>query len=115
MTKLIYDLSNLKKLCDNNEEFIIDLIKTFKDVALPSIEEIIKNFYERNLESVAYEAHKMIPGISFLGVKDIENLLIKIEKNARNNENYLTMEQDILTVKEMIYKLIEELNKEFNL
>jgi HPt (histidine-containing phosphotransfer) domain-containing protein len=64
---MLYDLSTLRKLSDNDEAFIIDMLQTFKRTAPPILQRMEEYLVEQKFEAVGREAHKMIPGVSFLG------------------------------------------------
>ena len=73
-----YNLSFLQRISDNDESFIIDMIKTFKSNVKNFLDKTDKYFEENDFTGISNETHRFIPGTSFLGAKDLEALLIKI-------------------------------------
>jgi hypothetical protein len=78
-----YDLSMLQKLSDNDEIFIRDMLQTFKRTAPPVISRMEEYASQNKPEAAGKEAHKLIPGVSFLGAKDLENILRIIEEKGK--------------------------------
>jgi len=78
-----YDLSMLRKLSDNDETFIRDMLQTFKRTAPPVISRMEDYASKNKIEAVGREAHKLIPGVSFLGASDLENVLKVIEEKGK--------------------------------
>ena len=83
---MLYDLSTLRKLSDNDETFIIDMLQTFKKITPPILQRMNEYISQQKYEALGREAHKMIPGVSFLGAKELQEVLISIEENAKSGE-----------------------------
>jgi HPt (histidine-containing phosphotransfer) domain-containing protein len=83
---MLYDLSALRKLSDNDETFIIDMLQTFKRTTPPILQRMEEYAAQQKAEAVGREAHKMIPGVSFLGAKELQDLLVSIEDLAKSGE-----------------------------
>jgi HPt (histidine-containing phosphotransfer) domain-containing protein len=84
---MLYDLGTLRKLSDNDETFIIDMLQTFKNTAPPILQRMEGYMSEQKYEAVGREAHKMIPGVSFLGAKHLHKVLVTIEENAKRGQD----------------------------
>ena len=110
-----YDLSLLKKLSNNDETFIVDMLSTFKRTAGPIIERMEKLVAEKRYEALGREAHKFIPGVSFLGIKYLESDLLIIEENAKKGTDLDKMEGLVIQVKVKVKELIEAFEQDFNL
>jgi HPt (histidine-containing phosphotransfer) domain-containing protein len=105
----------LRKLSDNDEKFIIDMLQTFKRTAPPVIarmEEYMKQF---KMEAIGREAHKLIPGVSFLGAKELETILKTIEESCKAGEKKEQMPALIHQVKTIVNELISEFETDFNI
>jgi HPt (histidine-containing phosphotransfer) domain-containing protein len=83
---MIYDLSALRKLSDNDEAFIIDMLQTFKRTAPPILQRMEEYAAQQKFDAAGREAHKMIPGVSFLGASQLQELLVSIEERAKSGE-----------------------------
>ena len=111
----IYDLSLLKKLSNNDEVFIMDMINTFRRTAGPIVERMEKLVADRRYEAIGREAHKFIPGVSFLGIKHLEADLVKIEENSKTGSDPDQMRNLVLQVKTKVAELIQAFERDFNL
>jgi HPt (histidine-containing phosphotransfer) domain-containing protein len=110
-----YDLTMLRKLSDNDENFILDMLQTFKKTAPPVVVRMEEYIAQNKTEAVGREAHKLIPGVSFLGAKELEAILKIIEENGKTGENKEQMEALILQVKTIVNELISEFETDFNI
>jgi hypothetical protein len=110
-----YDLGLLKKLSNNDEVFIVDMINTFRRTAGPIVERMEKLVADKRYEALGREAHKFIPGVSFLGIKYLESDLVKIEENSKTGSDLDQMENLVLQVKTKVAELIYDFEQEFNL
>ena len=86
MNNMLYDLGTLRKLSDNDEAFIIDMLQTFKKTTPPILHRMEEYMSQQKYEALGREAHKMIPGVSFLGAIQLKDLLIRIEEAAKSNQ-----------------------------
>ena len=111
-----YDLSLLKKLAGDDEKFIIDMINTFRVVSPPIIEKMVELEAEKKYDLLGKEAHKLIPGVSFLGADMLKDELIRIESgvkdNSTSNDN---IHEYVHNAREHTYELILTLERDFNL
>jgi len=110
-----YDLSLLKKLSNNDETFIVDMINTFRRTAGPIVERMEKLMAGKRYEALGREAHKFIPGVSFLGIKHLEADLVKIEENSKTGSDLDQMEDLVFQVKKKVAELIQTFEEDFNL
>jgi HPt (histidine-containing phosphotransfer) domain-containing protein len=83
---MLYDLSALRKLSDNDETFIIDMLQTFKKTAPPVFERMAVYLAEQKTEAIGREAHKLIPGVTFLGAKALQDVLVTLEEMAKQGD-----------------------------
>ncbi|MBN2347487.1 MAG: Hpt domain-containing protein [Bacteroidales bacterium] len=110
-----YDLSFLNKISNGDKEFILEMVTAFQEAAPVTIEKLENSLKNKNYVSIAREAHRFIPGISFLGVKHIENDLLKIEDYSKKMENLDQLPELINNVKKNIFELTEQFKTDFNL
>jgi hypothetical protein len=110
-----YDLSMLRKLSDNDEAFILDMLLTFKRTAPPVIARMEEYASQQKPEAAGREAHKLIPGVSFLGAKDLETVLKKVEEKGKAGENSADMVSLIQEAKTLVTDLIADFENDFHL
>jgi HPt (histidine-containing phosphotransfer) domain-containing protein len=110
-----YDLTLLKRLSNNDEVFIVDMLKTFRRTAVPTIERMERHIASGKYEALGREAHKFLPGVSFLGIKYLETDLMIIEENAKSGIDLEAMADLVVQVKTKVKDLIESFEQDFNL
>jgi HPt (histidine-containing phosphotransfer) domain-containing protein len=110
-----YDLTMLRKLSDNDENFILDMLQTFKKTAPPVVARMEEYMAHFKMEAVGREAHKLIPGVSFLGAKELESLLKIIEEGCKAGDKKEQMPDLILQAKTIINELITEFENDFHI
>ena len=108
-----YDLSILRKLSDNDETFILDMLQTFKRTAPPVIARMEEYSSQQKPEAAGREAHKLIPGVSFLGVRDLETVLKGIEEKGKLGEISEDMTSLIQKAKNIINELISDFEHDY--
>lgn len=115
MTDKKYDLSFLKRISDEDQSFIIDMLETFRSTAPVIINKMVMYLEQKRYEALSREAHRFIPGVSFLGVKDLEKDLIEIEGFSKNLENLDSLPLLMDRVKDNVSQLIQCFIEDFNL
>jgi hypothetical protein len=110
---MLYDLSALRKLSDNDETFIIDMLQTYKNTAPPILQRMNEYLKERKFEAIGREAHKMIPGVSFLGALTLKDLLVNIEEIGKTGEGTEKMASLVAQVIHLSNELITCFENDF--
>ena len=111
----IYDLTQLEKIAQNNQEFINEMLKTFCNDAPGIVDKMINYVNKKQYESLHRESHKFIPGVSFLGVATIKANLETIEEYAKSNNKLEELPKLVMKIKSDIDELIDCFKKDFNL
>ncbi len=109
----LYDLAFLNKISGGDTDFIREMISTFKEVAPEYLLKARKLFNDQAIEALSKETHRVIPGISFLGAKQLESDLMLIEEYTKKNENLESIPALIDSVDEKINQLIQIFNRDF--
>jgi len=110
---MYYDLSMLKTLSNNDESFIIDMLQTFKRTTPQALQRMEEYVAQQKYEAAGREAHKMIPGVSFLGAKHLQELLVSIEERAKSGEGLEAIPQKVAEVITKSNELIICFEKDF--
>lgn len=115
--KTLYDLTQVKKLTDNNSEFTIKMITVFIDQTKMAFNEIRNALKENNWEKIHAFAHKIKPSTQMMGLETIEDKLIEIEAFSKNQINLAQIpvlfgfiDEEFNKIKPMLQKEIELLN-----
>jgi HPt (histidine-containing phosphotransfer) domain-containing protein len=103
---MLYDLSALKKLTDNDETFILDMLQTYKRTAPPAFQRMEEYLSQQKYEAAGKEAHKLIPGVSFLGANQLKDVLVKIEEIAKSGEGLENMPSLVTAAVSQSHELI---------
>ncbi len=110
-----YDLAFLKKVAGDDESFIIDMLETFRSTAPGIVSKMEEYLSQQHFEALGREVHRFIPGITFLGVKDLEEDLVAIEEFTKNNQHLDRLPELVVRVQQNVDLLIEAFIKDFNL
>lgn len=109
----LYDLSILKRISGGDESFILEMINTFKETAPEYLQKARKLLDKKSIDSLSKETHRFIPGVSFLGAKDLEYDLMKIEEFTKKHENLEQVPELLDIVSRKIDELIACFNRDF--
>lgn len=112
---MLYDLSMLKKLSNDDEVFIIDILQTFVNTAPPALQRMREFLNENNIEALGREAHKLIPGVSFLGAQQLKDILVTIEEYAKYGTNPDQLPLLVTSASEQTNTLINCFKNDFNI
>jgi HPt (histidine-containing phosphotransfer) domain-containing protein len=110
---MLYDLGTLRTLSNNDETFILDMLQTFKRTSPPILQRMEEFVQSNKFEAVGREAHKMIPGVSFLGAKQLQEVLVKIEESAKSGEGLEFMPDMVADVVSKTNELIRCFENDF--
>ncbi len=110
-----YNLTLLRDISKGNNEFVIDMIRTFIDVAPPAIERIAEFAADGKFEAVYLEAHPIATNAKYLGAEELESELRRIEINAKEGIDLESMPGQIERVKVLVEELIASFRADFNL
>jgi HPt (histidine-containing phosphotransfer) domain-containing protein len=105
----------LRKLSNDDETFIIDMLQTFRRTTPPILERMQEYLAHQKYEALGREAHKMIPGVSFLGARELEKVLVTIEENAKKGIEPEKMTGLVESVKNQVNELIASFENDFTL
>jgi hypothetical protein len=108
-----YDLSFLNRISGSDENFIREMIGTFKQIAPEYISKARLYQTSGAIEALSKETHRFIPGVSFLGAKHLEDDLLKIEEYTKKKENLELVPDLIDSVHAKISTLIEEFDRDY--
>ena len=110
-----YDLGFLRRIAGDDDTFIIDMLETFRSTAPGIVDKMQQYLHQKRYDALAREVHRFIPGISFLGIKDLEEDLIKVEEYSKNNQHLEQLPDLVKKVRENVELLINTFTEDFNL
>jgi len=106
------NLTYLKQVAGDNQEFIIQMIEMFLQKTPEALEEMETKFREQNWEDVRNIAHRIKPTYTYVGLGDIHKMLAKIEKCCQAKENLESISELIHEVETLSTAAFAELQKE---
>ena len=111
LTPSIVDLSTLRKMSNNDEKFVRDMIESFITNTPEILEQIDKANNDRDWHEVSAMAHKLKPNLAFMGVDSLKDTVIQIEQSAKNKTDLEALPNKIGHLIEQVSLAIEELNE----
>jgi PAS domain S-box-containing protein len=81
------DLTYLRSVSDNNEEFIKEMILTFVQTIPGVLTEMDTCLTEKNWERLSRLAHQIKPSFTLMGIHNTRENILFIETNAKNQAN----------------------------
>jgi hypothetical protein len=110
-----YNLSFLKRIAGEDENFILEMIATFKTTSAEYIDKAENYYSNQKLDALSKETHRFIPGVAFLGLKSMEEDLLKIEDYSKRKVNTYDIPKLMDEVRSKIAHVIDEFNVDFKL
>ncbi len=83
----IYNLSYLQEVSKGNIAFMLDMIHIFLTKTPETLDILKKEVEANNWEMVGFYAHKLKATYAYMGMQELKELLILIEKSAKQMEN----------------------------
>lgn len=80
--KKLYDLNYLKKVSDNNVEFIKEMVQTFVNSIPEVLQELEEGLAAKDWDRISRLAHKVKPTFTLIGLDDLKVSIVFIEVNA---------------------------------
>jgi PAS domain S-box-containing protein len=110
--KKLYDLNYLRKVSDNNKEFINEMIKTFIQTIPQVLSEMEICVKEKDWEKLSKLAHQIKPTYTLLGLDAIKESLLYIELEAKKKEKLDDLKDVTLKFIKQSNSVIPDLEKE---
>ncbi len=110
-----YDMAFLNKISGGDESFILEMVNTFRDVGPEYSLKALALLNDSKYEQLGKETHKVIPGVTFLGAKNLEADLMVIEEYCKKLQNLGELPVLVTRVQSKIAVLIQEFIQDFNL
>jgi HPt (histidine-containing phosphotransfer) domain-containing protein len=86
------NLTYLKQISGDNHEFFIEMIETFLNLTPDALDKMNECIQKQNWEELKNIAHRIKPSYAYLGLKDVQTTLTKIENwnNDSDDKNIIT-------------------------
>jgi PAS domain S-box-containing protein len=107
----LFDLSYLKKMSNNNQEFIDEIVNTFVETMPSSVAEIQQNSIAGNWDQVSKLVHKIKPTVTLMGIHALKDKIVALEQEAKSNpgsNHAFTLTEEVSS---SLVKVVESLRK----
>lgn len=82
-----FDLSYLRSVSDNNEQFVREMVETFIETIPPVLTQMKECLAAKNWQRLSRLAHQIKPSFGLMGMDDLRSATLYIEKNADEESN----------------------------
>ncbi|MDX1637557.1 MAG: Hpt domain-containing protein [Balneolaceae bacterium] len=79
------NLSYLEELGMGDDDLLIEMVEMFLENTPVSIDQMRNHCDASNWKKLAAEAHKLKPNLSYVGLDNARDLVVDIEKTAKND------------------------------
>jgi PAS domain S-box-containing protein len=102
----ITDLTYLRKMSNNDESFVIEMVNSFVDKTPEIINEMNSAKKNNDWEAVGSLAHKLKPNLAFMGIDSLKNLVVKIETNGKNSSEVENLPDQVNELTKSVIEVI---------
>jgi HPt (histidine-containing phosphotransfer) domain-containing protein len=89
----VIDLSYLKKVSNNNGQFILEIIASFLESMPNTVEDIKTQLAQKNWEQLSRVVHKIKPTITLMGIHHLKDKIVLLEQESKNGQNDNTIQE----------------------
>ena len=105
------NLSNLRKMSNNDEQFINDMIDSFINNTPEILDDLNKALAKESWADIGALAHKLKPNLAFMGIDSLKELVLHVEKSGKSGKNLEQLPDDTRMLVSKVKEAIEELAK----
>lgn len=110
-----YNLAYLEEISNNDESFMLDMIKTFVENTPESLAEMDLFLSQQDFKQLGKTAHRFAPNLAFMGVEIINTDLDLLEEYALEEKNTREIPFLVNEIKKNCEILIDTLKNDFKL
>ena len=107
--KRLTDLSHLRKMSNNDETFMQDMITAFCEKTPSLLSQIEAASGAGKWEEVGALAHKLKPNLAFMGISSLKDPILDIEHSGKNNKNTKGLQAKVGDMVKKVQLAIKEL------
>jgi PAS domain S-box-containing protein len=111
-TQSNYNLTYLREVSGNNQEFINEMLQTFARTIPPILDDMVANAMTGNWPTVGNLAHQIKPSFVLMGASGLRDGIIEIEKSAKENVSIETLKEAIDDFRSKCLEIINSLQDE---
>jgi HPt (histidine-containing phosphotransfer) domain-containing protein len=108
----LVDLTELKEMAGDNEDFVVRMIDKFIEQTRPELEKMKHFLQEADYASFKDTAHKMKSAVPFIGNQKLERLVNEMDEEAASEPNPDKLEQLLHETQQLCEQVIDKLEEE---
>lgn len=109
--KKLYDLSKLRKLTGNNDDYYKRMIHIFIDSSKQAIEEFTKALASKDLDTIYRTAHRIKPSLDHLGIVSLHHVIRSVEIRAKAGDSSALLSQEVNELKSTLQNVLSDLQQ----
>ncbi|MDP4184960.1 MAG: Hpt domain-containing protein [Bacteroidota bacterium] len=110
-----YDMTYLREVSDNDNDYMLTLIRYFVD-NVPLVSENLREYYEnRNFKELSFSAHKFSSQLAMFGLKKASSKVSRIEQKADSCEDDQELYELISEIEQVCSQIVSRLKKDFRI
>jgi len=109
--KKLYDLSKLKKLTGNNDDYYKRMIHIFIESSKQAIEELTTAMATNDLKTIHRTAHRIKPSLDHLGIVSLHQVIRSVEARSKTGENSALLAQEVHELKTTLQEVLIDLQQ----
>jgi HPt (histidine-containing phosphotransfer) domain-containing protein len=106
------DLDYLKQISNGSNEFVVQMITVFTEEIPGEIDNLDKHLNNKDWPALRATAHKMKPSYSFMGVKQLEEMVHSVEALSNDEAGREQLPELLKKIRSITNEVIEELREE---
>lgn len=110
MDNQLTDLSYLREVAMGDEAIVIETTEAFLEDIPEAVENMQDHFVNQEWEKLYKQAHKIKPGLKYMGMERASELILEIENQAKSGEISEDLGSQIKEFISLCQKALEELS-----
>ncbi len=109
--EMVIDLTSLKEMTGGDPELMKEMLEIFLSKTPELIEQLEKEFNEKNYSVMSTVAHTMKPTFSYVGIQKGHDLSLKIEEFSEESDKKETLKTNVEELKKVVSASVIQLQK----
>ena len=105
------DLTYLKSVSDGDDQFVIDMVRSFIEKTPALLDELDKAAEGEDWTQVGALAHKLKPNLAFMGIESLKHLVLDIELSGKDLQHLEILSSKVKTLNSRCHEAILELGE----
>jgi HPt (histidine-containing phosphotransfer) domain-containing protein len=106
------DLEYLKQISNGSNEFVFQMITVFTEEIPLEVKNLETHLANKDWKAMRATAHKMKPSYSFMGVKELEEMVHSVEEFDGNESGIPQLSELISKINSVTNEVVTELKEE---